>query len=677
MTVPVPTPIRKLLIANRSEIALRIQRGAEKLGIPSVAIYSDADANALHVSSAKQSVALRGNTAAQSYLDQAKILAAAKASGANAIHPGYGFLSENAEFAQAVSDAGLIWVGPPAASMHKLASKAAAKRLAKELGIPTLPAYFGNEQSIESLVVQAKQLGAPLMLKAASGGGGRGMRLVQDMKDETALREAITSAQREALAGFGDATLVIERALLAPRHVEVQVFADQWGNCIHLGERDCSVQRRHQKIIEESPSPAVSEHLRQRLGAWACSLAQAAEYVGAGTVEFLLDGSGDDAHCYLMEMNTRLQVEHPVTEALTGLDLVEWQLRVAAGEPLPLTQSQVQFRGHAIEVRLCAEDDNFVPQTGVVLGVSWPQAQAGLRIDHALSGGLQVTPYYDSMLAKLIVHAPTREQACRQLAAALRDTVVAGLPTNRQLLATCLTDPVFVSGKALIPFLSERKDSIANEMKERRSMMAPPAAAALSTRAVPSLACGFQRNTRWIHADQTLHLQLRSERDLESFALGVKVNAECAGTTSEHTLFGPIRGSGNALQLRWDDIEHTAIAHAIPSMPHDEVGVTTWHVHLAGADFWLEDRSLAAPLVVQDLSGPWTLRAPFNGKIVKLAVAQGDTVSVGQVLLVIESMKLEHSIAAKRAGIIQTIDVAQDQQVGPGQILLQAAPEES
>ncbi len=672
-----PTPIRKLLIANRSEIALRIQRGAELLGIPTVAVYSDADANALHVSSAKQSFALGGDTAAQSYLDQGKILAAAKATGANAIHPGYGFLSENAEFAQAVSDAGLIWVGPPAAAMHKLASKAAAKQLAKELGIPTLPAYFGSEQSVDFLVSQAKQLGAPLMLKAASGGGGRGMRLVLDLTDEATLRDSITSAQREALAGFGDATLVIERALLAPRHVEVQVFADQWGNCIHLGERDCSVQRRHQKIIEESPSPAVSEKVRQQLGNWACSLAQAAQYVGAGTVEFLLDGQGDDARCYLMEMNTRLQVEHPVTEALTGLDLVEWQLRVAAGEALPLTQAQVQFRGHAIEVRLCAEDDNFVPQTGRVLGVHWPKAQAGLRIDHALEAGMQVTPFYDSMLAKLIVHAPTREQACQQLATALRATVVAGLQTNRQLLATCLSDSVFVSGNALIPYLNDRKAEIASTMKRERDALAPCAAAALCTQKVPTLACTFERSSRWVQAEQKIGLRLHTQRDLATFAPQIQVTVDIHGKFSEHCLVGPKSSSHNALSVRWDGVDHTAMAYAIPKQPQDENGVQHWHVHVNGADFWLEDRSLAAPLVMQDTTGPWTLRAPFNGKIVKLAVSAGEHVSAGQALLVLESMKLEHSIVAKRAGIVQSIDVVQGQQVGPGQTLLQALPEEA
>jgi geranyl-CoA carboxylase alpha subunit len=677
MSTPTHRPIRKLLIANRSEIALRIQRGANKLGIPTVAVYSQADATALHVSQAEQAYALGGNTAAESYLDQGKILAAAKACGANAIHPGYGFLSENAQFAQAVSDAGLIWVGPPAASMHKLASKAAAKRLAKQLGIPTLPAYYGSEQSLDHLVSEAKALGAPLMLKAASGGGGRGMRLLHDLSDDTVVRESIMGAQREALAGFGDAALVIERALLAPRHVEVQVFADQWGNCIHLGERDCSVQRRHQKIIEEAPSPAVNDKLRAQLGDWATRLATAAQYVGAGTVEFLLEGSAEDAHCYLMEMNTRLQVEHPVTEAITGLDLVEWQLRVAAGEALPLTQSQVQFQGHAIEVRLCAEDDNFVPQTGTVLGVEWPALANGLRIDHALAGGMEITPYYDSMLAKLIVHAPNRTQACAQLAAALRSTVIAGLPTNRQLLAACLEDKAFLSGQALIPFLTERKQEIAANLSDRRLENLHCAAAAIAIQAQSDLPCAFERNTKFLYGQETLALRLQTRRDLSSHAAVVQVEALQSGLTQSHTLERYTSENKHTTRLVWNGIDSSLVTHAIPKKTHDETGVQRWHVHLNGADFWLEDRSLAAPQVQLDDSGPWALRAPFNGKVVKLTVAAGDRVRAGQTLLVIESMKLEHSLLAKRAGIIQTVDVLQGQQVGTGQALLQALPEET
>ncbi|RYF13387.1 MAG: ATP-grasp domain-containing protein, partial [Comamonadaceae bacterium] len=353
--------MRRLLIANRGEIARRILRTAHRLGIETVAVYSQADAGAPHVREATTAVPLGGNASADSYLRIDKIVAAARQAGADAVHPGYGFLSENADFAQAVEDAGLTWVGPPAEAIRTLGSKSRAKRLAQARGIPCLPGYQGEDQSEERLLAAASDIGFPLMVKAAAGGGGRGMRLVLE---EQQLAAALRSARSEAESAFGSGELLLERALLSPRHVEVQVFADLHGNCIHLGERDCSVQRRHQKIIEETPSPAVDARLREAMGECAIELARSAGYVGAGTVEFLLDGSGA---FFLMEMNTRLQVEHPVTEMVTGLDLVEWQLRVACGERLPVRQQEVRLSGHAIEVRLCAEDEHFTPHSGHIL----------------------------------------------------------------------------------------------------------------------------------------------------------------------------------------------------------------------------------------------------------------------------------------------------------------------
>ncbi|WP_416208669.1 acetyl-CoA carboxylase biotin carboxylase subunit [Acidovorax sp.] len=431
------------------------------MGISTVAVYSDPDALALHVREATQAVwALGGSASADSYLRIDKLLAAARATGADAVHPGYGFLSENAEFAQAVVDAGLTWIGPPPAAIRALGSKAGAKALAQAQGVPCLPGYAGSDQSEERFGAEAERIGFPLMVKAVAGGGGRGMRLVADASHLTA---ALVSARSEALAGFGNGDLLIERALLSPRHVEVQVFADAHGHCIHLGERDCSVQRRHQKLIEESPSPAVDAALRERMGACAVALAQAAGYVGAGTVEFLLDeeNPGQPGNFYLMEMNTRLQVEHPVTEALTGLDLVEWQIRVARGEPLPLRQDQVALQGHAIEVRLCAEDAHFTPHTGRVLHFAAPSATSferallgGLRFDHALEEGTEVTPHYDAMLGKLIVHAATRGDAIDALVRALTGTTLLGLPSNRAFLAACLGHPQFRAGQARVPFLA-------------------------------------------------------------------------------------------------------------------------------------------------------------------------------------------------------------------------------
>ncbi|MFN7124003.1 MAG: acetyl/propionyl/methylcrotonyl-CoA carboxylase subunit alpha, partial [Hydrogenophaga sp.] len=569
--------MKRLLIANRGEIARRVIRTAHAMGIETVAVFSETDAHALHVREATSAFALGGTTSAESYLRVDRLLDAALATNADAVHPGYGFLSENADFAQAVIDAGLTWVGPPPGAIRALGSKSAAKALAVAQGVPCLPGYFGDDQREDTFVAEAQRVGFPLMVKAVAGGGGRGMRLVLNAAQ---LRPALHSARSEALSGFGNGDLLIERALLRPRHVEVQVFADAHGHCVHLGERDCSVQRRHQKIIEEAPSPAVSPALREELGRCAVALAQAAGYVGAGTVEFLLDEAGwarastssartgdgsaqaatnsvrpgpvegrysdhpelvegpeptpvrpeptpvrpepisvrpepvegltHTSPFFLMEMNTRLQVEHPVTEALTGLDLVEWQLRVARGEPLPLTQEQITFNGHAIEVRLCAEDDHHTPHTGRVLQFAEPPMVPGLRFDHALETGSEVTPHFDAMLGKLIVHAPTRREAIDRLAHALDQTRLLGLPTNRAFLAACLRHPVFHEGGALIPFLAEEGDTV-------RAMLLPPpdavlagvlAAAFGAQPPATALACPFARPLRWLHGEQVLDLSV-------------------------------------------------------------------------------------------------------------------------------------------------------------------------
>jgi geranyl-CoA carboxylase alpha subunit len=425
-----------LLIANRGEIALRVMRTARAMGLRTVAVYSEADRDSRHAREADASVCIGGPAPRDSYLNIASIIAAAKKSGAEAVHPGYGFLAESAQFAQAVQDAGLIWIGPPPAAIRAMADKGAAKKQMRESGVPVLTTY-----------AQGDKLEYPVMIKAAAGGGGRGMRLVRSKAE---LADAFGQAQSEAEHAFGDGRLLIEPALEDARHVEVQVFADSHGNCVHLGERDCSVQRRHQKLIEESPSPAVNAALRDRMGKAAVAAARAVGYVGAGTVEFLL---GADGKFWFMEMNTRLQVEHPVTEAITGLDLVEWQLRVARGETLPLRQEDVLFSGHAIEVRLCAEDPehNFLPQAGIL--AAWEPSRA-VRVDHALESGMAIPPFYDSMIAKLIAHAPTREEARARLATALDETVALGVPTNKEFLAAVLRDGRFGEGKATTEFLS-------------------------------------------------------------------------------------------------------------------------------------------------------------------------------------------------------------------------------
>jgi geranyl-CoA carboxylase alpha subunit len=424
---------RSLLVANRGEIALRIMRTAKRMGLRTIAAYSDADRDAPHVRAADTAVHIGGSSPKDSYLNVESIVAAAGRAGAEAVHPGYGFLSESEKFASAVQDNGLVWVGPPPSAIRAMGDKANAKAIAAGAGVPVLPTYDKDPEF-------------PVMIKALAGGGGRGIRIVFSQKD---FESSLKTAQSEAQHSFGDARVLLEKALLSPRHVEIQIFADAQGNCVHLGERDCSVQRRHQKLVEESPSPAVDAKLREAMGQAAIKAARAVNYVGAGTVEFLLE----DGKFWFMEMNTRLQVEHPVTEAVTGLDLVEWQFRVAAGEPLPAQQADIRFAGHAIEVRLCAEDPerNFLPQAGTL--ERWTPS-AAVRVDHALESGMEIPPYYDSMIAKLISHAPTRDEARAKLADALDETVALGIPTNKEFLAAVLRDGHFGAGKATTAFLS-------------------------------------------------------------------------------------------------------------------------------------------------------------------------------------------------------------------------------
>ncbi len=629
--------IRRLLIANRGEIARRILRTAHRLGVETVAVYSAADADALHVREATASIPLGGNASADSYLRIDKLVNAARSMGADAIHPGYGFLSESAEFAQAVEDAGLTWVGPPAEAIRRLGSKSRAKELALARAIPCLPGYQGDDQSDERLQREAEQLGYPLMVKAAAGGGGRGMRLVAEASQ---LLAALRSARSEAESSFGSGELLLERALLAPRHVEIQVFADMHGNCIHLGERDCSVQRRHQKIIEETPSPALTAELRQTMGLCAVELARAAGYVGAGTVEFLLQ----DGEFYLMEMNTRLQVEHPVTEMVTGLDLVEWQLRIACGERLPCRQSEVRFTGHAIEVRLCAEDENFTPHSGRILhflpppaslppppGEGWGGGARGststpsLRFDHAISAGLDVPPYYDSMLGKLVSHAPTRAEAVNRLAAALDRLQILGLPTNRRFLAACLRNSVFAKGEATIPFLAEQGESLRHQIVQEEFGVTAEAAFStlLPQGAAPALPSPFTRPLRIRHRGTPFDVPV----------------CEADGVSA---------GQAEVAQ----------------------VGPGHWHVQVGPVDLFLQDASFEPPERGDAGGGAGELRAPFNGKVVALHVQPGAAVRKGDSLLVIESMKLEHVIAVARDGIVRTLHVEAGQQVATSQVLV-------
>jgi geranyl-CoA carboxylase alpha subunit len=459
------TPFSRILIANRGEIALRIMRTARRLGYGVVAVYSDADRNAMHVREADEAVCIGEALPSQSYLCIDAIVAAAKSAGADAVHPGYGFLAENEDFALACRESGLVFIGPSPEAIKAMGNKAGAKEIMQAAGVPCVPGYQGADQSDAAMLAEAQKIGFPVMIKAVAGGGGRGMRLAPDA---AAFPDLLRHARSEAQGAFGDPAVILERAIVNPRHIEIQVFGDRTGNAIHLGERDCSVQRRHQKLIEEAPSPAVSSELRARMGAIAVAAIKSIGYEGAGTLEFLLDRDGS---FYFMEMNTRLQVEHPVTEAITGLDLVELQLRVASGEPLGLRQEDVKFSGHAIEVRLCSEDAgyDFMPRSGRM--TLW-QMPDDLRVEHALQSGSEIPPFYDSMIAKLISHGASRDEARRRLIHGLEHAIAFGVTTNQAFLAACLRHPSFTAGEATTAFIGQHRDELLGSRTDQPSDVA-------------------------------------------------------------------------------------------------------------------------------------------------------------------------------------------------------------
>ncbi|MFZ9286908.1 MAG: acetyl-CoA carboxylase biotin carboxylase subunit, partial [Burkholderiaceae bacterium] len=454
---------KKILIANRGEIACRVAATARRMGIRTVAVYSDADAQAKHVAACDEAVHIGGSAPRESYLLGERIIAAAKATGAQAIHPGYGFLSENEGFAQACADAGLVFIGPPPKAIEAMGLKAESKQLMEKAGVPLVPGYHGANQDAALLKAEADRIGYPVLIKASAGGGGKGMRAVDKPEDFDA---ALASCQREARNSFGDDAVLIEKYVQRPRHIEIQVFGDSHGNCVYLFERDCSVQRRHQKVLEEAPAPGLSAEMRQQMGLAAVAAARAVGYVGAGTVEFIVEQRDAHMSFYFMEMNTRLQVEHPVTEAITGLDLVEWQLRVAAGEPLPLRQDELRMHGHAIEARICAEnpDNQFLPATGTLRLYRKPAhgafAHADVRFDDGVREGDAISPFYDSMIAKLIVHGDTREQALARLDAALAELHIVGLNTNVQFLRHVLATPSFAQAQLDTALISREADRL-------------------------------------------------------------------------------------------------------------------------------------------------------------------------------------------------------------------------
>ena len=689
------TPFSKILIANRGEIALRVMRSARALGYRTVAVYSSADAQARHTLEADQAVCIGEPLPRQSYLNIPALIAAARLSGADAVHPGYGFLAENPVFAAACAEAGLVFIGPSSASILAMGDKAGAKALMQAAGVPCIPGYQGQDQSARRLAAEAALIGWPVMIKATAGGGGRGMRRVERAAD---FADALRGAQSEALGAFSDSTVILERALIAPRHIEIQVFADRLGHAVHLGERDCSVQRRHQKLIEEAPSPAVSPDLRARMGAVAVQAVRAIGYEGAGTLEFLLDAQGD---FFFMEMNTRLQVEHPVTEAITGLDLVAWQLRVAAGEPLPLQQDGLRFDGHAIEVRLCAEDalSGFMPQSGRMDVWAMPEAAAadsgarpgtgttGLRVEHALRAGDEIPPYYDSMIAKLVAHGRNRGEALRKLQHGLADAVALGAVTNQAFLARCLAHPVFAAGAATTAFIGDHQDGLlagltraGDPLGHQRAaavaavllhLSAEPADNSDGAAAWHSLAHRLPLLQRFELGGvscqgallQQSPLQFSSRVDGHDSTLQLVANERPLGQTG----VGPVPASGRAGRSRivLDGLADTVVWHRDGA---------TLRFHFAGRPWVVTERSRAAAARAGAATSDGKLRASMNGRVVALQVAVGDGVLAGQPLLSLEAMKMEHVHAAPCAGRVAALHVSLGEQVAAHHLVLEIEP---
>ncbi|HZL61456.1 MAG TPA: biotin carboxylase N-terminal domain-containing protein [Pseudolabrys sp.] len=640
---------KSVLIANRGEIACRIARTARRLGLRTIAVYSEADSAALHVRLCDEAHAIGPAPAAESYLCIDKLIATAKQAHAQCIHPGYGFLAENADFAQACIDAGIVFVGPKPAAIRAMGLKSNAKALMEKAGVPVVPGYHGDRQEPKFLKEKAYEIGYPVLIKAVAGGGGKGMRRVDRHAD---FDTALAAAMREAKAAFGDERVLIEKYVNAPRHIEMQVFADRHGNVIHLNERDCSLQRRHQKVIEEAPAPGMSAELRAAMGTAAVAAAKAAGYEGAGTVEFIADGTGGlkQDRFWFMEMNTRLQVEHPVTEAVTGLDLVEWQFRIAAGEKLPLTQAQVALAGHAVEARLYAEDPErgFLPSTGRLLALQFPQDE-GLRIDTGVEEGSEVTPFYDPLIAKLIAHGNSRNEALDRLAGALDKTIVAGPRSNAGFLAALCRAEGFRKGDFDTGFIDRNLAALGAAPQGLDRAAAALGTQKLVERESARIAASFAREPEepaspW-DSDDAFQLAGARRLALPVLAEGESVVAQVA------------YGSGVAA------VAIDGIAPASDAVAVD--GGDAVYVLRRGRQTKVSLRDLALDEAGDDAAGG-LVRAPMHGKVLALLVEQGASVRRGQRLAIIEAMKMEHTLTAPIDGTVAEIAVAQDAQVAEG-----------
>jgi 3-methylcrotonyl-CoA carboxylase alpha subunit len=675
--IPKP-PIHKILIANRGEIACRIIASCHKMGIQTVAVYSAVDREALHVQKASMAIDIGASEPRASYLNQEVLIAAARKSGAEAIHPGYGFLSENAEFARACTEVGIVFIGPSAAAIEAMGSKSAAKEIMQKAGVPLLPGYNGQDQSADTLLREAQGIGFPILIKASAGGGGRGIRIV---REASAFADALASCKRESLASFGNDHVLIERYLPSARHIEVQVFGDHHGNVVHLFERDCSMQRRHQKVIEEAPAPRLTPDQRESLGQTAVRAAQAIGYTGAGTVEFIAHAlpDGQVSDCYFMEMNTRLQVEHPVTEMITGLDLVEWQIRVARGEPLPLMQSQVQSHGHAIEVRICAEDPerDFMPATGLFTQYELADTVPGkVRFDSGLQPGDRVSPYYDSMVAKLICWGEDRAAAIAQTRQALADTRLKGPATNLRFLSRLLGLTAFADARLHTGLIEVEKASLTEQTSVSEEVLLLAVAACLKTGPWAGGTRGAGTSPAadpWTHGPAWRHVQPAQRNVLfrgggSEWPVSVQLHPLAVAFSEAMTPFSLLPQDGpEQIAVQWNNRVVRGYASWLSGDGHR---VRVWTDQADVIFDWVDPFAEISGADTKEAS----LAAPMPGQISRVPVQAGSIVKKGDTLVVISAMKMEFLVTAPRDGTVAEVLCTEGDLITEGAVLARLDP---